>query len=489
MVTNNQGATVENFLSHKKHRSYIFKKSLYSTLKIVCWYIIVLVLLSCISISPKLIKIITDSNYNINDASHELILVPLRETSKYITNILPLKDNMLIALGSIILTLFIHVRNENKDADKISGYHASTARANKAFSDIIIISLAAVMFINFCSTIFDKLDHMESSIDKPEPWLLVFFMFFTLTIRSLEEDNLFFIKEQIIQTEDRILTINVHSREIIEPNKKNDRLHTYKHLNPFQYIKLKTFGYLKYYNTYILLRLLILFLFLLCIAYYTVFIGEYFSFLPNYFNFTLDYPSQVFYNIHVSVSKNFFLACIISIRILISFLILNIIHKLSYNQLNLHSRGGCEGLLLRSIFLIALNFGKFISLIFFIQPFLPSTSLPLYIPESILNFISLYILLIPLYILIIPLISLTVIYFITIYKLHTYYKKKLNRSLGLPVNQSLKETNTSAELYYLNSKLESLQSLQKYMIEDQQNSYIEQNRSGIDSENIKISYE
>lgn len=470
--------------SYDEYRSYIFKKSLYSTLQIISWYIIVLFLLSYASVLPKML-IENKSNYNLDDIYHELILTPLRETSKYIANMVPLKDSMLTALGALILTLFIHVRNENKEANEISGYYTSAARANKVFSDIIIISLAGVMFINFYSGVSDKLDHINSNTDKPEPWLLAFFIFFTLTFRSLEKDSIFFIKKQILQTQDRIskiTTINGHFRNFIDSKNKSGRVYNYKHLRPLQDLQLSTFGYLKYDKIYIFLRSLILFLFLSCAIYCVVLIGDTISFLPRYPISPPEYSFQVFHHMHLNASKNFSLTCTLSIHTIISYTICNATYRLFYNQFKLYSNKDFEGFLLYSMILLFFIFGTFLFLMHPLLKSRPILSPGSYILQPMLEVVFWYIISL-------PLIPLIVIYFIIIYKLQKNYRQKLNNSLGLPIKQSLRKTNTSAELYYLNSKLESLQSLQKYMIEDRQNSHVEQNRSDVDSENIKISYE
>lgn len=70
------------------------------------------------------------------------------------------------------------------------------------------------------------------------------------------------------------------------------------------------------------------------------------------------------------------------------------------------------------------------------------------------------------------------------------YTKKLNQRLDLPKDQILNETKTSAELYYLNTKLESLDKILKTLLEETQDSYTQwKNSSNINSDNINSSCE
>lgn len=163
----------------QEYKTYVLRKSLYDTLSIILSYFII------VSSTP-LISTLGDIE-KLKAGGLVVFVLHVIETFKLIHNLLPLKDNILTALGTLVLTLFINVRSENKEVDGKPGYEISVARAYKTFSNIIIYILGFIMFINFCAKIL--LGDTINSNDQIYPWVSLFFMLFILMINSLEWDS------------------------------------------------------------------------------------------------------------------------------------------------------------------------------------------------------------------------------------------------------------------------------------------------------------
>ena len=463
----------------RKYKKYVLKKSLFNALSIILSYIIVILL---ISVTPKLFDII----FLKGDSEDIFVFISFRikETIKMIYNWVPLKDNILTALGAQVLTLFINVRSENKEINGKSGHEVAKARAYKTFSDIIICILGFIMFINFWTKIL--LSDTINSNDQIAPWVSLFFMFFILMVRSLEGDSVESIRKQIRQAKSRASTINVRPRTLIKPKygiKYNHILHHYEHSEPFLDPIRKGCGYvrLKYNIRNAFPKMLFQFLFTFDIFYtvfYTVRSIERISYFPSIKqDYTLEkfiqYSIQVFHQAPYITLKDSILVCLFSISTSIIFIFLDVIYNIISNLLNIHSENNSYGATLKTLYFI-IEFSKFGSL----------AILLLYIiNNSVYTFLE-----IPLftYTLIISIIGYIVINKIS----NRNYTQNLNRDLGLPIDQSLNDTKTSAELYYLNTKLESLDDILKTLLEEAQDNYTQwKNSSNTDSDNINSSCE
>lgn len=171
--------------------------------------------------------------------------------------------------------------------------------------------------------------------------------------------------------------------------------------------------------------------------------------------------------------KDAILVCLFSIITPIIFILFDFIYKIYSTRLNVHSEKSLHGHTHKIIYWIIELFKLAI----------PASFLSSIISDSIYTFLE-----VPLSIC--TLIILIIGYAIINYESNKNYIQKLNQDLGLPINQSLNETKTSAELYYLNTKLESLYDTLKTMLEETQDKYIQwKNSSNIDSDNINSSCE
>lgn len=445
------------------YKLYVLKKSLYTTFQIILWYIIVIFLLSYIP--PVALKLITDYEYPKD------ILSPIKQTSEYLSSYIPLKDSVLTALGALVLTLFIYVRGENKETHKVSTYDIATAIAYKTFSDFIIVyTLGPIMFINFCS---GALNTSTTDTDKPVPWIMLFFMFFILMIRSIEKDTVSSIKKQILQIQWRISTLKMYTDTQASP--KDDIIYKYEYLKPFRDLYIKSFGYIriKYHiiNKYTPL-MLVRFLFMSYMFYFILSIESFLLLLAN-LPYGLENLMQEFHYI----GKNITIAIVLSLTISIVFIFLDIIRSLLYNTTDIYSRKGFEGYILRIIFFITTEGGKLTYSLVFLEYM---TNKGIY--KSLEEFLTPYILVL--------LSMLTISYIYCIYKIRKYLQIKINQDLDLPRNQEGNEAKISVELYYLNTKLESLDEILKTLLEETQDSYTQRkNSSNINSDNINSSCE
>lgn len=462
--------TKENII--QKYKTYVLIKSLYNTLSIILSYFIIVS-------SIPLILTLGDIE-KLNSKGLGFFILHIREIIKTIYNLVPLKDNILTALGALVLTLFINVRSENKEINGKSGHEVSIAKAYKTFSNIIIYILGFIMFINFCAKIL--LGDTINSNDQIYPWVSLFFMLFILMIRSLEGDSVDSLKKQILRTQSRISVINVHQRTPITPKdniKYNNILYRYEHLRPFRDLRITSLGYikLKYNARNVSLKVLLQFIFMLYIFYTTLSITRtpYFPLVEQ--DCTLgkfiQCSIQALHQMPHITPKDAILVCLFSIITPIIFIIFDFIYKIYSTHLNLHSEKGLHGHTHKIIYWIIELFKLAI----------PASFLSFIISDSIYTFLE-----VPLSIC--TLIILIIGYFIINYESNKSYIQRLNQDLGLPINQSLNETKTSAELYYLNTKLESLYDTLKTMLEETQDNYIQwKNSSNIDSDNINSPYE
>lgn len=457
----------------KNYRKYIIKKSFYNALSFISLYSIAILLISLTPISFDVVFL-----KNKNDPWNSFAL-STRETVKAIYDFVPLKDNILTALGALVLTLFINVQSENKEINRKPEHEASAARAYKTFSDIIIIYiLGPIMFINFWAKIL--LSDTINSNDQTAPWVSLFFMFFILMVRSLEGDSVDSVRKQILQAESRKSVINVHARNPINPEDKkyNDVLYRYKHSEPFLDPARKAFGYikLKYNIKNIFPRVSFQFIFTLYIFYTARSIARVSYFPSIKQDYTLEkfiqYSIQIFHPVPYITWGDLLLVLAFSAATSITFIFFNVIYQIYSTCLNLHSEKNSYGYFLKTFYFF-IEFHK----IGFLAIFL------LYIISDIAyTFLET-----PLFTctLIISIIGHIVINKIS----NRNYTKKLNQSLDLPEYQSLNETRTSAELYYLDTKLDSLHTV-KSMLEETQGNYTQwKNSSNINSDNINSSCE
>lgn len=454
----------------KKYKKYVLKKSVYSALSTILVYILIIFLIS-LTVTLGDIEKFKAEGLNV-------LMLHAREAIKVIYDLVPLKDNILTALGALVLTLFINVRSENKEINGKSGHEAAKARAYKNFSDIIIYFLGFIMFINFCTKAF--LGDTINSNDQIYPWVSIFFMCFILIIRSLEGDSVDSVRKQILQAESRKSVINVHARNPINPKdsiKYNHILHHYEHSEPFLDPIRKGFGYvkLKYNIKNTFLKMLLQFLFILCIFCTTLSIKRipYFPLVGQEYTL-IQYSIHVFHQVPYIIPEDIILVCGLSIATSLILIFLDIGYHIISNFLNIHSENSSLGYLFKTFYLLT-QLTKLYFLIVF--------------PHSIRTSGSIYAFLeIPLFIY--TTIILIIGYFIINNKLNRNYTQKLNQSLGLPINQSLNETKTSTELYYLNTKLESLDEILKTLLEEtRDNSTQWKNSSNVDSDNINSSCE
>ena len=428
----------------QKYKTYVLIKSLYNTLSIILSYFIIVS-------SIPLILTLGDIE-KLNSKGLGFFILHIREIIKTIYNLAPLKDNILTALGALVLTLFINVRSENKEINGKSGHEVSIAKAYKTFSNIIIYILGFIMFINFCAKIL--LGDTINSNDQIYPWVSLFFMLFILMIRSLEGDSVDSLKKQILRTQSRISVINVHQRTPITP-KDN----------------------IKYNARNVSLKVLLQFIFMLCIFYTTLSITRtpYFPLVEQDCRLGkfIQCSIQALHQMPHITPKDAILVCLFSIITPIIFILFDFIYKIYSTRLNLHSEKSLHGHTHKIIYWIIELFKLAI----------PASFLSFIISDSIYTFLE-----VPLSIC--TLIILIIGYFIINYESNKSYIQRLNQDLGLPINQSLNETKTSAELYYLNTKLESLYDTLKTMLEETQDNYIQwKNSSNIDSDNINSSCE
>lgn len=454
----------------KNYRKYIIKKSFYNALSFISLYSIAILLISLTPISFDVVFL-----KNKNDPWNSFTISTI-ETVKAIYDVVPLKDNILTALGALVLTLFINVQSENKEINRKPKHEASAARAYKTFSDIIIIYiLGPIMFINFWAKIL--LSGTINSNDQTAPWVSLFFMFFILMVRSLEGDTVDSVRNQIRKTELRKSVINVHSRTLINP-KYNDILYQYEHQKLLYNLIRTAPGYvrLKYNIINALPKVSFQFIFTLYIFYTARNIAR-ISYFPSIKqDYTLEkfiqYSIQVFHPVPYITWEDLGLVLLFSAVTSITFIFFNVIYQIYSTCLNLHSEKNSYGYFLK-IFYFFIEFHK----IGFLAIFL------LYIISDIAyTFLET-----PLFTctLIISIIGHIVINKIS----NRNYTKKLNQSLGLPEYQSLNETKTSAELYYLDTKLDSLHTV-KSMLEETQDNYTQwKNSSNINSDNINSSCE
>lgn len=456
----------------QKYKTYVLIKSLYNTLSIILSYFIIVS-------SIPLILTLGDIE-KLNSKGLGFFILHIREIIKTIYNLAPLKDNILTALGALVLTLFINVRSENKEINGKSGHEVSIAKAYKTFSNIIIYILGFIMFINFCAKIL--LGDTINSNDQIYPWVSLFFMLFILMIRSLEGDSVDSLKKQILRTQSRISVINVHQRTPITPKdniKYNNILYRYEHLKPFRDLRITSLGYikLKYNARNVSLKVLLQFIFMLCIFYTTLSITRtpYFPLVEQDCRLGkfIQCSIQALHQMPHITPKDAILVCLFSIITPIIFILFDFIYKIYSTRLNLHSEKSLHGHTHKIIYWIIELFKLAI----------PASFLSFIISDSIYTFLE-----VPLSIC--TLIILIIGYFIINYESNKSYIQRLNQDLGLPINQSLNETKTSAELYYLNTKLESLYDTLKTMLEETQDNYIQwKNSSNIDSDNINSSCE
>lgn len=447
----------------EKYKFYILKKSLYNALSVIFVYIILMFFISLMSIPFNIV--FSKNEYD----PWNSILPSTREIIKAIYNLVPLKDNILTALGALVLTLFISVRSENKEINGKSGNEVSTAGAYKKFSDIIITwILGPIMFINFCAKIL--LGDAINNNDQTYPWVSLFFMVFILIIRYLDGNSVASLKEQILQTKHRISAIKTHSRTSIIP--KSNILYSYKQLKPFRdlIIKITCYISLKYNIRNLLPKVLLQFLFILYIFYTALSITK----LPYFSSIEPDYTLeefiqnsiQKFHQLPYTTPEDAILPCLFSIAALIIFIICDILYLMSEEDLHSH----CINKIIYCFIVV-------VKITFLLTPLLYIISDGTYILEGSLFKYTI-------------LIISTIGYFIISHVLTINYIQKLNQDLGLSINQSLNEIKTSAELYYLNTKLEFLYDTLKTMLEETQDNYIQwKNSSNIDSDNINSSCE
>ena len=334
------------------------------------------------------------------------------------------------------------------------------------------------MFINFWAKIL--LSDTINSNDQTAPWVSLFFMFFILMVRSLEGDSVDSVRKQILQAESRKSVINVHARNPINPEDKkyNDVLYRYKHSEPFLDPARKAFGYikLKYNIKNIFPRVSFQFIFTLYIFYTARSIARVSYFPSIKQDYTLEkfiqYSIQIFHPVPYITWGDLLLVLAFSAATSITFIFFNVIYQIYSTCLNLHSEKNSYGYFLKTFYFF-IEFHK----IGFLAIFL------LYIISDIAyTFLET-----PLFTctLIISIIGHIVINKIS----NRNYTKKLNQSLDLPEYQSLNETRTSAELYYLDTKLDSLHTV-KSMLEETQGNYTQwKNSSNINSDNINSSCE
>ena len=456
----------------QEYKTYVLRKSLYDTLSIILSYFIIVSSIPLISTLCDIEKLKT--------GGLDVFVFHVIETFKLIHNLVPLKDNILTALGTLVLTLFINVRSENKEVDGKPGYEISVARAYETFSNIIIYILGFIMFINFCVKIL--LGDTINSNDQIYPWVSLFFMLFILIINSLEWDSTGSLKKQILRTQSRISVINVHQRTPITPKdniKYNNILYRYEHLKSFRDLRITSLGYikLKYNARNVSLKVLLQFLFMLYIFYTTLSITRtpYFPLVEQDCTLRkfIQCSIQTFHQMPHITLKDAILVCLFSIITPIIFLLFDFIYKIYSTRLNVHSEKSLQGHTHKIIYWIIELF----------KIAIPASFLSSIISDSIYTFLE-----VPLSIC--TLIILIIGYAIINYESNKNYIQKLNQDLGLPINQSLNETKTSAELYYLNTKLESLYDTLKTMLEETQDKYIQwKNSSNIDSDNINSSCE
>ena len=96
---NTKESTLEN-------KTYILTKSLYNTLLIILSY--AMVVLSIMLFLTFLIPALSDRE-KLKAGGLDVFVLHVIETFKLIHNLVPLKDNILTALGTLVLTLFINV--------------------------------------------------------------------------------------------------------------------------------------------------------------------------------------------------------------------------------------------------------------------------------------------------------------------------------------------------------------------------------------------
>lgn len=334
------------------------------------------------------------------------------------------------------------------------------------------------MFINFWAKIL--LSDTINNNDQTAPWVSLFFMFFILMVRSLEGDSVDSVRKQILQAESRKSVINVHARNPINPEdeKYNNVLYRYEHSEPFLDPARKVFGYIKltYNIKNIFPRVSFQFIFTLYIFYTARSIARASYFPSIKQDYTLEkfiqYSIQIFHPVPYVTWEDLFLVLVFSAATSITFIFFNVIYQIYSTCLNLHSEKNSYGYFLK-IFYFFIEFHK----IGFLAIFL------LYIISDIeYTFLEN-----PLFTctLIISIIGHIVINKIS----NRNYTKKLNQSLDLPEYQSLNATKTSAELYYLDTKLDSLHNV-KSMLEETQGNYTQwKNSSNINSDNINSSCE
>lgn len=466
---NTKESTLEN-------KTYILTKSLYKTLLIILSYAIVVLLIMLFL--TFLIPTLSDRE-KLKAGGLDVFVPHVIETFKLIHNLVPLKDNILTALGTLVLTLFINVRSENKKVDGKPGYEISVARAYKAFSDIIIYILGFIMFINFWAKIL--LGGTINSDDQTYPWVSLFFMLFILMINSLEWDSTGSLKKQILQIQWRISVINVHARNPINPEdeKYNKVLYCYEHSKPFLDPARKVFGYikLKYNIKNKSLKVLLKFIFTFHIFYTARSLAK-ISYFPSInqdctLEKFIQYSIQIFHPVPYITYEDLTLVLKFSAATSIIFIFFNIIYQIYSTLLNLHSEKNSYGYILKIIYWIPVGLFE-LSLL--------ATLLLYIISDSLYTFLE-----VPLFICTL----ITSIGYITINnELTKNYTQKLNQRLDLPKDQSLNETKTSAELYYLNTKLKSLYDTLETLLKETQNSYAQwKNSSNINSDNINSSCE
>ena len=336
------------------------------------------------------------------------------------------------------------------------------------------------MFINFWAKIL--LGGTINSDDQTYPWVSLFFMLFILMINSLEWDSTGSLKKQILQIQWRISVINVHARNPINPKdeKYDDVLYHYKHSKPFLDPARKVFGYIKLNYNIInkLPKVSFQFIFTLYIFYTARSIARVSYFPSIKQDYTLEkfiqYSIQIFHPVPYITYEDLTLVLKFSAATSITFIFFNIIYQIYSTCLNLHSEKNSYGYILKIIYWFPVGLFE-LSLL--------ATLLLYIISDSLYTFLE-----VPLFIC--TLITSIIGYIIINNELTKNYTQKLNQRLDLPKDQSLNETKTSAELYYLNTKLESLDKILKTLLEETQDSYTQwKNSSNINSDNINSSCE
>ena len=187
----------------------------------------------------------------------------------------------------------------------------------------------------------------------------------------------------------------------------------------------------------------------------------------------IQYSIQIFHPVPYITYEDLTLVLKFSAATSIIFIFFNIIYQIYSTLLNLHSEKNSYGYILKIIYWIPVGLFE-LSLL--------ATLLLYIISDSLYTFLE-----VPLFICTL----ITSIGYITINnELTKNYTQKLNQRLDLPKDQSLNETKTSAELYYLNTKLKSLYDTLETLLKETQNSYAQwKNSSNINSDNINSSCE